>query len=142
MEYPRLPPELDRRRVLTETEKMQMIELRNSGLSSRALAATYGVSKSIVLYWTNGADYRVRKNKERYSLIKQKEKQSPAYKEKRKEESREWKKEIINRYEPKKRYKHKQTYKSKKKRLQSDPEYRKKINEESLKRYHKKRKIN
>ncbi len=51
--YPGLPRELDRRRVLTEREISEMRDLRNQGLSSRAIAANYAVSKTIVLYWTN-----------------------------------------------------------------------------------------
>ena len=67
--YPGLPRELDRRRVLTEREISEMRDLRNQGLSSRAIAANYAVSKTIVLYWTNDEAYREKVNAKRYEAI-------------------------------------------------------------------------
>ena len=138
MEYPRLPHEFDRRRVLTEREIIEIKELRLQGYSSRKIGEMYAVSKTIVLYHTNDDAYRERVNKKRYSLIKQKEKTSKIYKEKRKEEKREWQKSVLKRSEPKRKYKGKATYKWKKKKLQTDADFKNKTNEQARNAYYKK----
>lgn len=142
LEYPRLPVEQDRRRVLTEREILEMKELRSQGFSSRRIAAMYFVSKTIVLYHTNDDDYREKVNKKRYAIIKQKEKSSKVYKEARAEGKREWQKSVLKRSDEKKKYKGKMSYKWKKKKRSTDTEFRKKDNEQALKAYHKRRSKN
>ena len=142
LEYPRLPVEQDRRRVLTEREILEMKELRSQGFSSRRIAEMYFVSKTIVLYHTNDDAYREKVNKKRYSIIKQKEKTSKVYKEARAEGKREWQKSVLKRSEAKRKYKGKKTYQWKKKKRNTDTDFRKKDNEQSLKSYHKRRSKN
>ncbi len=135
--YPRLPPELDRRRVLTEREIAEMKELRQQGYTSRRLAEMYAVSKTIVLYHTNDEAYREKVNKKRYERIKQREKSEPKYKEFRKEGKREGSKSVLKRNDAGKKYKGKMTYKWKKKKLQSDADYKKRTNQQAINSYHK-----
>lgn len=142
LKYPRLPKEMDRRRILTDREILEMRELRLQGLSSRRIAAMYFVSKTIVLYHTNDDEYRERVNKKRYASILAKEKENLNYKKLRKEQKRENRKSVLKRSEAIRKYKGKATYKWKKKRLRADEDFRKKINEQSLKRYYKINKIN
>ena len=142
LEYPRLPVEQDRRRVLTEREILEMQELRSQGFSSRRIAAMYFVSKTIVLYHTNDDEYREKVNKKRYAIIKQKEKVSKVYREERKEAKREWQKSALKRSEAKRKYKGKKTYQWKKKKRNTDIDFRKKDNEQSLRSYHKRRSKN
>ena len=136
--YPGLPRELDRRRVLTDREIAEMRDLRNQGLSSRAIAANYAVSKTIVLYWTNDEAYREKVNAKRYAAIAARCKKDPAYKKHRRELSKASLKSNIKRCEAIKKFKGKATYKWKKKRLQTDEAFKKKTNEQALAGYHRK----
>lgn len=45
----KLPPELDRRVKLTDTQRLEIQGLRQKGLSYRVIAERYGVSKSLVI---------------------------------------------------------------------------------------------
>lgn len=141
IEYPRIPFELDRRRVLTEREILEMKDLRNAGFSSRRIAAMYYVSKTIVLYHTNDDGYREKVNKKRYERIKQAENASKLYKQKRNEEKRENWKSILKRSEAARKYKGKMSYQWKKKRLATDPDFKAKTNQQALNAYHRKRLI-
>jgi hypothetical protein len=136
--YPGLPRELDRRRVLTEREIAEMRDLRNQGLSSRAIAANYAVSKTIVLYWTNDETYREKVNAKRYEAIAARCKRDPCYKKHRKELSRASLKSNIKRSEAIRKFKGKATYKWKKKKLKTNEDFRKKTNEQALNAYHRK----
>ena len=137
--YPGLPRELDRRRVLTEREIAEMRDLRNQGLSSRAIAANYAVSKTIVIYWTNDEAYREKVNAKRYAAIAARCKRDPAYKKHRKELNKASNKSNIKRSEAIRKFKGKATYKWKKKKLKTNDDFRKKTNEQALSSYHRKR---
>lgn len=137
MKYPRLPKVADKRTVLMEWEISEMIDLRNRGFSSRRIGAMYSVSKTIVLYHTNDDAYREKVNKKRYSLVKQRVKVDKNYKSKRSEQKKASIKSILKRSEPHRKFKGKATYKWKKKKRATDPEFKKKDNEQSLKSYHK-----
>lgn len=139
MKYPGLPRELDRRRVLTESEISEMRTLRESGFGSRKIGEMYAISKTTVLYWTNDDSYRDKVNNKRYQLIKAREKGDINYKTLRAEQKRENVKSLVKRSDAIKKFKGKQTYKWKKNKLNSDNKFRDKTNQQALSAYHRKK---
>jgi len=123
---------------LTEREIAEMRALRNQGLSSRAIAANYAVSKTIVLYWTNDDAYREKVNTKRYAAIAARCKRDPGYKKHRKKLNKASLKSNIKRSEAIRKFKGKSTYKWKKKKLKTNEDFRKKTNEQALGAYHRK----
>lgn len=140
MEYPKLPIEQDRRRVLLPREIEEMKQLRLQKYSSRKIGEMYGVSHTIVLYHTGTDEYREKRNKARYARIKQLEKEDPEYKAQRKEQKKENAKDLLKRCEDKRKWKGKANYKWKKSKRNNDAAFKKKQNEQAKEAYHKKMK--
>lgn len=138
--YPKLPASEDRRKVLTPEQIDEVIALYDSGMTSRKIAAMFGVSKTTILYHCKSGIDKEKLNRKRYELLCLQEKRDPTFKAKRHEEKLQWQKDILKRSEPKRKYKGKATYKWKKKKYHSDPEFKAKTIKQSMESYFRKQK--
>jgi hypothetical protein len=134
--YPRLPEKLDARRKLMEEDIIELREERKKGLSYKELAEMFGVSKTACRYHCDD-EYKKRKNKRRYELIKKRESWDKEYKEKRQKDKHKYYREGYQKFAERAEWKGKKTYQWKKKRYHSDEEFREKTKKQAREQYRK-----
>lgn len=139
MIYPRLPENEDKRRKLTSEQIDEIRKMHESGMSLRAIAAIFNVSKTIVGYHCSNKKDEI--NKRRYECLKEQEERDPEFREKRQKDKQKYNAELLVRSEEKRKYKGKATYKWKKKKYHDDPEFREKTQKQARESYKKKSKL-
>ena len=136
MEYPKLPETLDKRRKLLKEDIAELREERKKGLSYQALAEMFGVNKNTCQYHCDD-EYKKRKNKRRYELIKERESWDIEYKKKRQADKHKYYREGYQKFEERRIWKGKKTYQWKKKRYHSDEEFREKTKQQAREQHRK-----
>lgn len=135
MQYPKLPAEEDKRRKLSSEQVEAMKQMREDGMSYRAIAAIFDVSKTTVSYHCSDQDRRDEINKKRYELLCEQEKRDPEFKSRRDVKKQKDNAELLKRSSAKRKYKGKATYRWKKKKYASDLEFKEKVKKQARKAY-------
>lgn len=133
--YPRLSPELDKRRKLTIEQIAEMKEWRERGKSYQWIGEAFGVSRRTAQYHTDEA-FKERTNKHRYQLLKKSYEDDP---DKLLAKRKDWSKRFAERTKTDKEladFKAKHTYKWKKKKYHEDETFRLKTRKQALEKYH------
>ena len=135
MQYPKLPPEEDKRRKLSSEQIEAMKQMHEDGMSYRAIAAIFNVSKTIVGYHCSDQDRRDEINKKRYELLCEQEARDLEFKLRRDAEKQKDNAELLKRSAAKRKYKGKATYRWKKKKYAGDLEFREKVKKQAREAY-------